>query len=262
MASDCGSGINTEKGFDTTSRPVNALLEGVKLLTNLEETHHFFKIFDSVDGKQNELNYQRYLASDIGAKMDREGVNFADILSDREYLQSFPVESLAHSYLQFLEQENLSLELLMNAENQAESSALTVDQSRRNFAASGIATHDLLHVVTGYHRDPIGEACLLAFTAEQFDLKGVGAFAHALAVREQIRFPKSRVLAFVKEAKKRAKECVWLAEVDWREQLQYPLENVRNNLKLRPPALYQAQKWERIRKNPASANVDIEQNAA
>ena len=89
-------------------------------------------------------------------------VNFAEVLSDREYLESFSPGSLADDYLSFLKNENLSLDLLMNAENEAESSALNVDKSSEKFrTANGIATHDLLHVVTGYKRDPVGEACLL-----------------------------------------------------------------------------------------------------
>ena len=74
MASEERYGIEpSDSGFDTKSRPASALLAGMKFLMNLEETHHFFTIFDSVDGKQNEHNYQRYLTTEAGRKMDREG---------------------------------------------------------------------------------------------------------------------------------------------------------------------------------------------
>jgi len=256
MASEKNTGNDNEFGFHTRSRPASALFAGVKFLMNLEETHHFFKIFDAVDGKQNEANYQRYLKSEIGSKLDSDCVNFAEILSNQQYLESFPKGSLADCYLTFLDDENLSLNLLMDAEDEADSSTLAVDSSRRNYTASGIATHDLLHVVTSYRRDPIGEACLLVFTAEQFNLKGIGAFAHALAVREQVRMPKTRVMAMIKEAKERARNCVWVAEIDWRDELGRPIDEVRQRINFQPLRFYNGHKPKSVKKHSPKSTID------
>lgn len=225
-------------GFAKPSKPITALVAGVRALINLEETQHFFALTDAVDGTQNERNYQRFLKTPTGARMKEEGVNFANIFSQRRYLSSFPEGSLADRYLKFLEAENLDLELLMAAENAADATTIYMDEARRNFAASAIAIHDLLHVVTGYGRDPIGEACLLAYTGEHLNFRGVGLFAHALALREQATHPNMPVLRAMSEARQRARLSTWLPEIDWRTYLGRELDDVRGALGLRSARVY------------------------
>ncbi len=220
------------KGFAKRAKPLTAAVAGVRLLMNLQETKHVFTVFDAIDGSQTERNYQRYLKTAVGARLDREGVNFADILSDKSYLRSFAPGSLAASYLEFLSSEDLDMELLMIAEVDSAASTLNVDPSRRNFIAGGFAIHDLIHVLTGYGRDAIGEACVLAFTAEQLELRGVRMMSNALAMREQLRYPGKPMLSMTKQARQLAREAVWLPEVDWREYLGLPLDEARLRLRI------------------------------
>jgi len=122
MASEKSTENNNERGFQTKSRPANALFAGIKFLMNMEETHHFFRVFDTIDGRQTEKNYQRFLQSEVGARLNNEKVNFADILSDKKYLQSFASGTLADEYLDFLSRESLEIELLLAAERDAQAS--------------------------------------------------------------------------------------------------------------------------------------------
>ena len=219
-------------------RPFAALIAGARFLTNIQDTEHFFRLMDAIDGRQNEKNYQRFLRTSTGAKLDAEGVNFADVLADKDMLHAQPEGSLAREYLEFMSAENLQMELLMDAERDADMSLLQLEDSRRAYMESGIALHDIYHVVTGYGRDAIGEACLLAFTAEQFALKGVGLIAHAMAVRERIAQPQMPVLSMIGEAKNMARQARWTPEIDWRECLAIPVEDVRNILQLQRPKTY------------------------
>ena len=56
--------------------------------------------------------------------------------------------------------------------------------------------HDLWHVVTGYGRDELGEACLLAFTYAQNKNRGVGfiAFVGCFKLFAKYRFNALRVI--------------------------------------------------------------------
>lgn len=224
--------------FSTSFRPLAALVAGARFLTNIQETSFFFRVTDAVDGPQNEKNYQRFLRTEVGARLDAERVNYGGILADREMLGRQADGSLARAYLDFMAAENLDMDLLTQAEAQANASTLALDPSRRLYMLNGIVLHDLLHVVTGYGRDAVGEACLLTFTAEQFSLRGVGLMGHAIGVREQAAHPRTPVLAMLGEAKRIAREAVWGGEVDWREYLPRPIAAAREALSLRPPRLY------------------------
>ena len=45
-------------------------------------------------------------------------------------------------------------------------------------------------------------------------------------------------MAMIKEAKKRARDCIWVAEVDWRDELGRPTDEVRSRMKLSPSIIY------------------------
>ncbi len=229
---------SAEDPFTLEHKPMTALIAGARFLGNIQETSHFFRMTDAIDSRQNEKNYRRYIATSVGAALDAEGVNFADILKDRDMLRRQPAGSLALAYLDFMTNENLQMEMLSTAEIKANASTLNLGPSRRNFVESGIALHDLYHVITGYGRHPIGEACVLAFTAAHFGQPGVKLLAHALAVREQFAHRSVPVLSMVGEAKRIARNGIWIAEVDWRAFLALPIEAARAHLGMVAPRTY------------------------
>ncbi|NNE41622.1 MAG: hypothetical protein HKN14_11985 [Marinicaulis sp.] len=213
-------------------RPFKAFVSGVRLAVNVDNTRHFFSLMDAIDGPQHERNFQRYLKTPTGARINSEKFEIKSILENRDRLRSFPDGSLGRRYLEFLELEGLDVSMLYEAELEAASSALKLDPPRRLYNETGTAIHDLLHVLTGYGRDPLGEACLLAFTAEQFALRGVAFAANSIALREQLRQPKTPVFRALKEARSRARQMVWIAEIDWRDWLALPIDTVRSELGL------------------------------
>lgn len=227
-----------EQTFAFTANPFAALVAGARFLGNLQDTEQFFRVTDAIDGRQYERNFQRYIASPVGSRLNAERVDFSAVLADRDHLSCQPADSLAQAYLNFLAAEDLDMDMLMNAERASQAAALQVDDARRIYICNGIALHDILHVVTGYGRDPVGEACLLAFTAEQFSLTGVGLLAHGIALREQARFGTRPILAMTAEARRNAKAATWIADIDWREFFPRPLEEARQALGAQPPEKY------------------------
>ena len=215
-------------------RPFKALVSGVRLAVNIDNTMHFFELMDAVDGPQHEKNFQRYLSTETGARLDAEKFEIKSILENRDRLRAYPDGSLGRCYLEFLEREGLDVSMLYEAEEKAASSSLKLDPSRRLYNETGTAIHDLLHVLTGYGRDPIGEACLLAFTAEQFSLRGVAFAANSIGLRVQLGNPRTPVFRNLHEARARARKMVWMAEIDWRDWLSAPIDTVRSELGLSP----------------------------
>ena len=229
---------DAEERFTFEQKPWAGLLAGARFLTNINETSHFFAVTDAVDGGQHEKNFRRYVETRVGAALDAEKVNFYDILADWDALRRLPEGSLASAYLAFMEEEDFEMDALMAAELKANASTLKIGPSRRRYMESGIALHDIYHVLTSYNREPVGEACVLAFSAEQFSLRGVGLAAHGIGLREQLSRPGVPIFAMLNEARRLARETKWLAEVDWRDELARPIDEVRARIGLKRPDLF------------------------
>ena len=231
MANQPDHPIETQDdSFADYANPLKALAHGVRFLTNIEDTKHFFTMTGAIDGVQNERNYQRYINSPMGRALEAEQVCFADIFADRDSLRAYAQGSLAWAYLQFLDREKLDLQMLIDAFDAAEATSLNLNKSRRDYMVSGLAIHDMLHVVTGYGRDPVGEACVLAFTTAHLDLPSITFFSQMLALREQASHFGLRVIAARSEARSNAANVRWLPEIDWRDYLAKPLHVVRREL--------------------------------
>ena len=224
----------------TLKRWKTGIIAGWRSLRDFDDTKHIFNLIDSIDAAQTERNYQRFVASPGGAKLDSAGINFADVLADRASLKKCPEGSLGHAYLSFLDEENLDVSMLKVAEQESKANSCDLDPSRRRYMESGLGIHDLFHVLTGYGRDPLGEACVLAFTAEHHRMKGLGFFSFLLAAREKIANPDINLLGFIGEARRLGRETTWTPEIDWRDHLSSDLNEVRSALGLKEPALFNA----------------------
>ncbi len=229
---------DAEKRFATEVRPFAAMAATTRFLMDVEQTHHVFKLTDALDSAQNEKNFQRYIKTEVGVRLNAEGFDLTGFLSERSRLERYPAGSVGREYIDFLDRENLDLGMLLAAEQVAERAYSHLDEPRRKFIAAGTANHDLLHVLTGYGREPLGEALLLTFTAQQFGLRGIAMLGHLLAMREWALHPGWPVLQLLGEAKAIAREMVWIAEIDWREILPLPLNAARQRLRLPAPAAY------------------------
>jgi ubiquinone biosynthesis protein COQ4 len=96
--------------------------------------------------------------------------------------------------------------------------------------------HDVWHVLTGYGRDPLGEACLVAFSYAQIRGLGWGLIAIGAALR-------SGDLAAVRaiwQGYRRGCRAAWLLGEDYEQLLREPLEAARRNLGITPPTAYDA----------------------
>ena len=227
-----------EQRFAPGIRPIAAISAAAQFLMDVEQTHHVFRLTDALDNEQNERNYQRYIKTETGAKLEADAFDLAAHLSDRTRMEMYPAGSLGRAYIDFLDREQLDLGMLLAAEEVAERAYGHLDEPRRKFLAAGTANHDLLHVLTGYGREPLGEALLLTFTAHQFSLRGIAMLSHLMAMREWAQRPGWPVLHMLGEAKTIAREMTWIAEIDWREILPLDLDDARARLHISAPSAY------------------------
>jgi ubiquinone biosynthesis protein COQ4 len=100
-------------------------------------------------------------------------------------------------------------------------------------------THDILHILTGYGRDPLGEQCVLAYLYHQRPSPGHLAVAWAGTLLMKLKL-KSRapVLRALLEARRHGKLTQRIVEQPIRELLPLPLTEVRRRLNVREPRRY------------------------
>ena len=157
-------------------------------------------------------------------------------LRNKTLLSELPENSLGQRYLQFMNEQGLTADGLVEA-SEEQADALDADSDLSLFATRQRDMHDLWHVLTEYGRDELGEACLLGFTYAQNKNRGVGFIAvvgcFKLYRRHGLSAARSIFSAYLD-----GRRAAWLPQQDWEALLHEPIESVRERLKISNPTLY------------------------
>src|SRR6202043_3686310 len=160
---------------DTRRHPVAAYRAMRNLLRDREDTRQVFLLIDALRGKTTLRQFARFRETEIGPGALADRRRLFDRLEDQASLAALPAGTLGRAYYDFMAAENLSAEGLVEASRITMRSLPADDVTL--FRERSREMHDLLHVVTGYGRDPLGEACLVAFSYAQTGLKGFAVIA-------------------------------------------------------------------------------------
>src|SRR6185437_13098040 len=143
-----------------------------------------------------------------------------------------PAGSLGHDYGRFMAAENLSPEGLVAPSQSYRDDVVTADVAL--FRDRMRDMHDLMHTLTGYGRDPLGELCLLAFLYSH-----TGNLGMALIVLMGFsRLENSAQRKAVIEAWRHGRKARWFADMDWEAMLPEPLEVLRRRFHVMKPVAY------------------------
>jgi ubiquinone biosynthesis protein COQ4 len=207
-----------------------------RLLADKEDTAQVFEIMRSLNGASTARGYHRLLSTPEGGRIAYERPEFAQRLMDDAWLDGLPEGSLGAAYRRFVRAEALSAEGLAEVSR----AGVTRIDEPHPYAWFGRRTrdvHDVWHVLTGYGRDGLGEACLVAFSYAQ--TRGLGwAFIASFAA---LRARKARSYPYVRaiwEGYRRGKAAAWLLGEDYERIMSEPLDSVRQRLNLPAPAIY------------------------
>jgi len=220
---------------DTRLHPIAALRAIRALIRDREDTRQAFLLMDALRGKTTLRQFARFRATEVGRSVLAERRRLFDRLADRASLATLPAGTLGRAYYDFMETENLSAEGLAAVSNLNE---LPPGDDMTLFRERTREMHDLLHIVAGYGRDPLGEACVGAFTYAQTGLKGFAVIAMFGARRIARNFPGHPVRRTVFEAYRRGRRAKWLIGADWENLFDQPLDSVRTQFGVTPAAYY------------------------
>ena len=216
-------------------RPIAALRAVRHLMRNREDTQQVFLLVEALRGRTTLRQFARFRQTETGRAVLGEHRRLLDRLSDRASLAALPAGTLGRAYYDFMAAENLSADGLVEAsriDRPPASDDLTLFRER------GREMHDLLHVVTGYGRDPLGEACLVAFTYAQNRLKGLAVIAVFAARRIARSRPGQPVRRAVFEGYRHGRSAGWLPGADWEALLTQPVEAIRAQFAVKSPTYY------------------------
>src|SRR6516225_6971019 len=215
--------------------PIAALRAVRKLMSNGEDTQQVFLLIEALRGKTTLRQFARFRQTETGRAVLGENRRLLDRLNDRAALGALPAGTLGRGYYDFMAAENLS------AEGLVELSKITRPPAPDDvtlFRERSREMHDLLHVVTGYGRDPLGEACLVAFSFAQTKLKGFAMIAAFAARKIAKSRPEQPVRRAVFEGYRHGRSADWLWGADWEGLLAQSVEAVRAQFSVKPPKYY------------------------
>jgi ubiquinone biosynthesis protein COQ4 len=219
----------------TRIHPIAALRAMRALTRNREDTKQVFLLMEALRGKTTLRQLARFRATEAGKKMLAERPGLLARLSDRARLAQLPTGTLGRTYYEFMIEEDLSAQGLVELSKVQK--PLATDEITW-FRDRNREMHDLLHVTAGYGRDPLGEACVVAFSFAQTGQKGFAVIATVAAFRISRRLAGQHAARAVYEAYRQGRRAKWLIGADWENLLSQPLDSVRAELGVTPPTRY------------------------
>jgi ubiquinone biosynthesis protein COQ4 len=221
-------------------QPLRALNAIRKLLADKDDTVQVFEIMMAMNGRSTAKGYRRLISTVSGGRLAYERLEMAELLSDDAVIDGFAPGTVGAAYRHFVRSEGLSAEGLAAESRKARGAAPDVRHPIAWFGRRIRDTHDLWHILTGYHRDGLGELGLVAFSYAQTGSLGWLVIA-AGGVLQAVKLGHGAAVAkIVWQAYRNGRRAAWLPGEDFVAILNEPLDAARARLNIARPTLYDA----------------------
>ena len=209
-----------------------------RLLNDKEDTGQVFEIMRSLNGTSTARCYGRMLTTTEGGRQAYEGLEFAERLMDDAWLDGLPEGSVGAAYREFIREERLSADGLAEISRKGGQNNIDDPHPYAWMGRRVRDVHDIWHILSGYPRDALGEACLVGFSYAQtkglgWALIGAGAAWKASRARSGHPYVKAMWQGY-----RRGKASAWLLSEDYERLLAEPLQAARRRLNITPATIY------------------------
>lgn len=208
------------------------------LLADGNDTVQVFRIMRALNVGNGARNYEKLIRTTAGNRIAERRVELAELFSDPAYVAAFKPGTLGAAYHDFLARTGYSAMGLAEV-SQADDVPHDTEHPYAWFGRRERDIHDIWHVLTGYQADePLGEACLVAFSYAQ--TKGLGWAAIALGASLKARRVTGRwtFARAVIEGHRNGKRADWLSGEDYETLMHEPIDAARRRLKIADPVKY------------------------
>jgi ubiquinone biosynthesis protein COQ4 len=220
-------------------RPLTAWNHMQKLIADKEDTEQVFHIIEALNGRSFQKNFHAFAESQEGRELLAKKEYLPPLLDDHDWIRALPEGTVGRAYIDFMEREGLSAQGLVEESEKFRGAVRDFDDDYQWFGNRLRDTHDLFHVLSGYGRDALGEASLLAFTYSQNPGLGV-IFISYMGCRQIMKsVPKeARIMDCFREGKRNGAAASRIVRQDIIALLHEPLDAARARLNIAKPVAY------------------------
>lgn len=217
-----------------------ALVALRRLLRDGNDTVQVFRIMRALNADTGARNYQRLLKAPGGGRIAYRRTELAQLLSDPAYVAAFAPGTVGAAYRDFLARTGYSATGLADVAN-SDNIPYEAEHPYAWFTRRERDIHDLWHVLTGYQADePLGEACLVAFSYAQTRGLGWAAIAVGASLKaKQITGAWTFARAVI-EGYRHGKRAAWLSGEDYETLMHEPIDAARHRLRIAEPTRYRS----------------------
>jgi ubiquinone biosynthesis protein COQ4 len=210
-----------------------------KLVEDKEDTEQVFHIIEATKGKTSHRQAWNFIQSSEGQRFLADGTDIPAMLDDHARWADCGPNTVAAHYIAFMKREGLSAAgLVAESHKWAPPESLPQDLTQWYFDRLR-DTHDLFHVLTGYGRDALGEASLLAFSYQQNHNLGILFIAYA-GVRQIKKVSRTRAPLFtaIREGRRLGRAAAKIAHQDIAALMREDIDVARARLGIGKPDVY------------------------
>lgn len=216
-----------------------ALRALVRLLRDPDDTVQVFRIMRALNGDTAARNYRKLLVQRDGGRLAYRRVELAERFSDRSWIDSLPEGTVAAAYRDFLDRTGYSAQGLADVSYSDGVFEANAEHPHAWYGRRERDVHDIWHILTGYQADePLGEACLVAFSYAQTGGLGWAFIGAGAAIKSLKITGKTTFLRAVLEGYRHGKRAKWLSGEDYEALMAEPLDAARRRLNIAEPEIY------------------------
>ncbi|MDJ0790033.1 MAG: Coq4 family protein [Myxococcota bacterium] len=197
-----------------------------------------FRLLRPFHGPELDTIYDRCMRDDTARRILEEGRSLHPVLLDFRRLRSLPDGTLGREYARFMDENEIDIVSFAEAswkhmvrEDYANDAAWTLANRLRDI-------HEIVHVISGYGTDVLGEMCEIVFNIREDPRPRAAWFAVKTNLVKFRRMGAPEAEATIREAHARGQRAGLMVGTDWEALLDWPLEDVRRKLGISPPPSY------------------------
>lgn len=209
-----------------------------RLLADSDDTHQAFLIMRALNADTPARQYRRLLATPGGGRIAFQRIELSELFSQPGFLSRFAAGTVGAAYRDFLGRTGYTAMGLADVSG-AQEMQDELEHPYGWFGRRERDVHDIWHVLTGYYADePLGEACLIAFSYAQTDGLGWALISGGGALKSLNVTGETAFFRAVWEGYRNGKRAAWLSEEDYERLLHEPLASARRRLNIPDPVAY------------------------
>lgn len=201
-----------------------------------DDTAAAIRVIMALSGNSGRRDFERFRRTARGTRILREKTDLFEVLTDRERLEAMPPGSLGRAIIDWFKRENISTQgLALASEAAREGENEKLDDAEELYRVRLRNLHDVFHVLAGYDRDLRGESAVLAFTLAQNYNRGIAYLVWNALREEGWNSPGGKL---IRDGYRRGKRAKRLLEQDWEALFKRPIDQVRRELGVGEPPVY------------------------